>query len=67
MSRTINYILLRLYTMFLHHRFAHLGRNSHIGWHAMKLIGLKYISIGDGTYISPNIQLTAWESHNGNR
>ncbi len=33
----------------------------------MKLIGLKYVSVGDGTYISPGVQLTAWDSHNGIR
>ena len=33
----------------------------------MKLTGLKYISVGNGTYIAPSVQLTAWDSHNGNR
>ena len=65
MSRIINYFLIRLYTLFLRHRFAHLGRKSHIGWQAMKLKGLKYISVGDGTFISPGVQLTAWDLHNG--
>ena len=31
------------------------------------LRGLKYVSVGDGTYISPGVQLTAWDSHNGIR
>ena len=33
----------------------------------MKLKGLKYISIGDGTFITPGVQLTAWDIHNNNR
>lgn len=56
----------RLYTLLHRHRFAHCGKGSHIGWTAMKLKGLKYISVGDHTYISPGVQLTAWDSHNGN-
>lgn len=31
----------------------------------MKLKGLKYISLGDGTFIGSGVQLTAWDSHNG--
>jgi len=33
----------------------------------MKLKGLKYISVGDGTYIASGVQLTAWDTHNGSR
>ena len=32
----------------------------------MKLVGLEYIYVGDRTFIAPNVQLTAWECHNGN-
>ena len=56
----------RLYTLFCRHLFAHWGRGSHIGWKAMKLSGLKYVSVGDGTYIASDVQLTAWDCHNGN-
>lgn len=55
----------RVYTAFHRHHFAHWGKGSHIGYRAMKLKGLKYISVGDGTFISPGVQLTAWDSHNG--
>ena len=33
----------------------------------MRLEGLKYISVGDKTLIDSGVQLTAWDSHNGNR
>ena len=56
----------RLYTLLHRCRFAHWGKGSHIGWTAMKLKGLKYVSVGDGTYIASGVQLTAWDSHNGN-
>ena len=57
----------RVYTILHRHRFARWGKGSHIGWQAMKLIGLKYISVGDKTFIARGIQLTAWDSHNGIR
>ena len=33
----------------------------------MRLVGLKYVSVGSGTYIASGVQLTAWDSHNGLR
>jgi acetyltransferase-like isoleucine patch superfamily enzyme len=66
MTRIIKSIVNRLYTIFHRYRFAHFGQGAHIGWSAMKLVGLKYISVGDKTFIAPNVQLTAWECHNGN-
>ena len=55
-----------LYTLLLRHRFAHWGKGSHIGWRALYLKGLHYISIGERTYISPGVELTAWDSDNDN-
>lgn len=57
----------RLYTLAFRHSFAHWGKGSHLGWSAMKLVGLKYVSVGDGTYIASGVQLTAWDFHNGYR
>ena len=67
MSRIINYFFIRIYTLFLRPRFAHLGKGAHIGWKALRLEGLQYISVGDKTFIASGVQLTAWDSHNGNR
>jgi len=44
-TRIYNFILIRIYTFWLRPSFSHLGKKSHIGWRAMKLKGLKYISI----------------------
>ncbi|MBQ8066239.1 MAG: acyltransferase [Prevotella sp.] len=33
----------------------------------MRLEGLRYISVGDKTFIDSGVQLTAWDAHNGNR
>ncbi|MBP5337804.1 MAG: acyltransferase [Prevotella sp.] len=65
MNRIIRYFVIRLYTLWLRPRFAHLGKGAHIGWRAMNLKGLKYISVGDGTFITPGVQLTAWDSLDG--
>ena len=67
MIHIIRAITNRLYTTICRHRFAHWGRGSHIGWKAMRLVGLQYVSVGDGTYIAPGVQLTAWDTHNGLR
>lgn len=66
MSRILKSISNRLYTAFLCRRFAYWGQGSHMGCKAMRLMGLKYISVGRCTYIAPGVQLTAWDSHNGN-
>ena len=55
----------RVYTFLLRHRFAHWGNGSHIDWRTSKLKGLKYISVGNSTFIAKGVQLTAWDSHNG--
>lgn len=57
----------RLYTLAIQHHFAHWGKGSHIDRKAMKLVGLQYVSVGERTSIASGIQLTAWDSHNGNR
>ena len=54
----------RLYTYLYRHKFAQWGKGSHLGYRAMKLKGLKYISVGERTYIAAGVQLTAWDSHN---
>ena len=41
MNRIIRYFVIRLYTLWLRPRFAHLGKGAHIGWRAMNLKGLK--------------------------
>jgi acetyltransferase-like isoleucine patch superfamily enzyme len=33
----------------------------------MRLVGLEYISVGCRTSIASNVQLSAWDSHNGNK
>ena len=67
MAQILKSISNRIYTAFHRHRFAHWGKGSHIGWKAMRLKGLKYISIGEKTYIASGVQLTAWDSHNGHQ
>ena len=67
MSHFITSISIRLYTVLHCHRFAHWGKGSHIAWKALRLRGLQYISVGDKTFIDSDAQLTAWDSHNGNR
>lgn len=67
MSRLLYAIKNELYTFCIRHRFAQWGKGSHIAWKALKLVGSQYISIGQGTFIASGIQLTAWDSHNGNR
>ncbi len=66
MAQILKSISNRIYTALHRHRFAKWGKGSHIGWKAMRLEGLKYISVGDQTYIASGVQLTAWDSHNGN-
>ncbi len=65
MSRIVHAIRVRLYTLIQRHRFARWGKNARLDWSAMKLVGLKYVSVGEGTYIAPRVQLTAWDKHNG--
>ena len=67
MSKLIHYFLIRIYTLFLRPHFAHWGEDSHIGWKALRLKGLQNISVGDKTFIASGVQLTAWDSHNGNK
>ena len=67
MSHFITSLSIRLYTILHYHRFAHWGKGSHIGWKALRLKGLQYITVGDKTFIASGVQLTAWDSHNGNR
>ena len=67
MNRIIRALSTLFYTALHRHRFAQWGKGSHICWKAMRLVGLQYISIGCRTAIAPGVQLTAWDSHNGNR
>ena len=60
-------ILNRLYTIACRGRFASFGKGAHIGYKAMKLKGLKYVTVGQKTYIAPNVQLTAWDTFADNR
>jgi len=53
-------ILTHFYTGFYSRRFAHWGAST-IMYHAHRLNGLKYISVGDGTVLEKGIQLTAWD------
>ena len=66
MGKIIRRLTIRLYTCLCRHRFAHFGEGSHIAWKPMRLNGLKYVSVGNGTFIEAGVQLTAWDSHNGN-
>ena len=66
MSRIFRFTINRIYTCIYRRRFCHWGRGSHIAWKPMRLKGLKYVSVGDGTFIDAGVQLTAWDSHNGN-
>lgn len=65
MARILKSISNRIYTVLYRNRFAYWGNRSHLGWRAMRLTGLKYVSVGDGTYISSGVQLTAWDTHGG--
>jgi acetyltransferase-like isoleucine patch superfamily enzyme len=67
MSQFIQHLCNSIYTQIYCHRFAHWGKGSHIGWKAQRLEGLQYISVGDKTFIKSGVQLTAWDSHNGNK
>ena len=67
MVKIFRVLVMRIFTSLCRHRFAHWGKGSHIDWKPMKLIGEKYISVGNATFISAGVQLTAWDSHNGNR
>lgn len=57
----------RLYTLLTRNRFAHWGDGSHIEWKALNLQGLKHVSVGAGTHIDANVQITAWDSFHGER
>ena len=65
MTQIIRAIRNRLYTAVYRHCFAHWGKGSHLAWKAMRLKGEKYISVGDGTFIDSGVQLTAWDSLDG--
>ena len=65
MFRILRYIVIRLYTLWLRPRFAHLGKGAHIAWRAMHLKELQYVSVGDRTFITSGVQLTAWDSLDG--
>ena len=65
MTQIVKAICSRIYTALHRHRFAHWGRGSHIEWRAMRLEGLKCVSVGKGTSISSGVQLTACNSHQG--
>lgn len=67
MGRIIKWLMIRLYTCLCRQRFAHWGKGAHIAWKPMRLKGLKYVSVGEGSFIDTGVQLTAWDSHNGNR
>lgn len=66
MTHIIKSLSSRLYTRVLRLRFARFGKNSHVGWPATKLIGLKYVSVGKGTFIARRVLLTAWDQYHGN-
>ena len=65
MARLFKFLTNVIYTTIHRHRFAHWGKGSHIGWKAIRLKGLKYISVGQKTYIAAGVQLTAWNLNNG--
>lgn len=67
MSRILYAIRNELYTRCYRHLFALWGKGSHIAWKALRLEGLPYISVGQGTLLATGIQLTAWDHHNGKR
>lgn len=62
-SKLLRAVRSHIYTYSLRRKFAHWGADSVIAYKALNLVGLKHISIGDHVQISPNIQLTAWDSH----
>jgi len=67
MSRILYAIRNKLYTRCYRHLFAQWGKGSHIAWKALRLEGLPYISVGQGTLIAAGVQLTAWDRHNDSR
>lgn len=56
-----------LYTIAYLPFFQHWGKGSRINFKAMKLVGIRHISVGQGTSIASGVQLTAWDCHNGNK
>ncbi len=67
MTHLFKALCTRLYTLLMRSRFASFGARSHLVWPSMKLTGLGYVSVGSDTAIGAHVQLTAWDSHNGNR
>jgi len=61
MARILYAIKNKVYTFFNQYRFAHWGRGSHIAWKPLRLVGAKYISVGNATFIAAGVQLTAWD------
>jgi acetyltransferase-like isoleucine patch superfamily enzyme len=52
----------KIYTGYIRRRFSSFG-HSVIKWKPFLLVGEQYITIGDGTVIGKNIQLTAWKNN----
>ncbi|MBO7119859.1 MAG: acyltransferase [Bacteroidaceae bacterium] len=54
-----------MYSGYLRRRFSKFGCGASVGYKAINLRGLKYITIGEKTEIGKHAQLTAWDHYNG--
>lgn len=54
-----------LYAVIIKHKFKCFGKYSYIRPRADYLFGERYIEIGSNTVIGKHVQLTAWDSNNG--
>ncbi|MCH5216316.1 MAG: acyltransferase [Muribaculaceae bacterium] len=63
--RRIQSIKNLLYTGWYSRYFAAFGQDSRIASCASLIKGMEYITIGEHTYISKGVQLTAWDNYRG--
>ena len=54
-----------MYSGYLRRRFYQFGDGASVGYKAINLKGLKYITIGEKTEIGRHAQLTAWDTYKG--
>lgn len=62
LAKAFTLLVSHLYTGYVKRQFGGWGNNAFMSAYATNLQGLKYIHVGDNTYIGRNAQLTAWDS-----
>ena len=66
-TKLSSFIIVACYTGWIKREFKHFGYGSYIKPTFSYLLGQKYISIGNNSNISSNVQLTAWDKYQGQR